>query len=111
MEAIQPCGTGVHCVGLATLGPGSFQAVGIVLEFQGIGRAESGIQLAPGPLIGQKLDIIFGADSAVPTALGTDVECLLELLPDVDMAATVTLLPGVGRNFQPFTLRRPWLAL
>jgi hypothetical protein len=44
-------------------------------------------------------------------ALRAYIECLLELLSNVDVPAAVALLPGVGRNFQPFTLRGPWLSL
>jgi hypothetical protein len=46
----------------------------------------------------------------VLAALGAYVERFLELLANVDVPAGVALLPGVGRNFQPFTLRCPWLA-
>ena len=109
-KPIELGGAGVERIAVPGLLPGGLQTVGIVLELERVGRAKPGIQLAPGSRIGQERDVIFGADAAVLAALGTDVERLLELLPDVDVPAAVALLPGVGRNLQPFTLRRPWLA-
>jgi hypothetical protein len=52
-----------------------------------------------------ELDVLLGGDALVPAALGTDAERLLELLAQVEVAATVALLPRVRRDLQAFAIR------
>ena len=50
---------GIDGVGVARLLPGRGQAIGVVLEMQRVGGAEVGVQLAPGALIGEELDVLL----------------------------------------------------
>ena len=81
-----------------------------MLELQGIGGAQVGEQLLPAALIGEDLDVLLGRDALVLAALGTDVEGPLELLPEVQVAAVLALLPRVRRNLEAFALRGAWLS-
>jgi hypothetical protein len=86
------------------------QPVGVVLELERIDGAQVPVELAPGAGVGEDLDVLLRRDPPMPPALGADVQRLLELLPQIDVPAAVALLPRVGRDLQPFALRRPWLA-
>jgi len=84
---------------------GRHEALGVVLELEGIGGAKLGVQLAPGALVGQQLDVLLRRDALVPPALGADAERLLELFAQVEVTATVALLPRVSRDLQAFAIR------
>jgi hypothetical protein len=109
-QPVELGGARIDAVGLPALLPGRHQPLRIVLEMERVGRAEIAPQLAPGAGVGEQLDVLLRADPPVPAALGTDVECLLELLAQVDVPAAVAFLPRVRRDLQPLALRRPRLA-
>jgi hypothetical protein len=76
-----------------------------MLEIKGIFRPEGRPELLPGALVGQNVDVLLGRDPPMPATLGADVEGSLELLPDVDVAAIVALLPRIGGDLPSFASR------
>src|SRR5207247_11346915 len=77
-------------------------------EGQGAGRTQLDVQLVPGALVHQQVDVLRRGDTAVLAALGADIERPDEALLDVDMTALIALLPGIGWNLQlhPFGAAR-----
>jgi hypothetical protein len=98
---------GIDRVGIARLGTGLGQPVGVLLEVERVLGSQGGPELPPGPGVGKQLDVLLRREPAVAAALGADVERALELLADVDVAAPVARLPGVLRDLEPLALGRP----
>ena len=76
-----------------------------------LGNGNAFAKLPPGAFVRQQLDILLGRESPVMATLRTDIQRAFELLTDIDVAAGVALLPGIGRDFQPLPDRLARLAL
>src|SRR5216684_1814867 len=78
----------------------------VVLKVEGIGRTEAGVEFVPGALVDQQVDVVLGGDAAMVPTVGADIEAADEAVLDVDMAAGLALLPGVGRDLELDSFRR-----
>ena len=83
---------------------GGLYAVGVVLEFQGIGGLQRAKQLVPGTFIDQEVDVFLRRNPAMVAAIGTDIQSADEPLFNVYVAALITLFPGVCRDLELYTL-------
>src|SRR5204862_8011016 len=86
------------------------QALRVVLEREGVGRAQLRVQLVPRAFVDELDDVFLGGDAAMVTAVGADDEGANETLFDVDVPALIAFFPGVGRDLQPHPLRCARLA-
>src|SRR5256886_10570623 len=76
------------------------EALLVVLKVKGIGGPESGVELLPGALIDEEVDVLLGGNAAMVPAIGAPAQRADEPVLDVDVPALVAFLPGVGWNLQ-----------
>src|SRR6266571_2548971 len=103
-HAVQPGVAGTDGVERAGLLHGGLHAVGVVLEFEGIGGFQRREQLVPRPFVHQQVDVFLRADTAMVATIGAHVERANEAFTDIDVPALITLLPGVCRDLELDTL-------
>ena len=78
---------------------------------EGVGGAESCVELVPGAFIDEEIDVLLGGNAAMVPAVGAHVERTDEPVLDVDVPTLVAFLPGVGWNLQLYPFRRAGLTL
>src|SRR5439155_9537469 len=87
------------------------EALLVALEGEGIGGAQLAVQLVPGSLVHEQVDVFLGRNAAMVTAVGANVERADEPVLDVDVAARVAFFPGIGWNLPLHPFGRARFAL
>src|SRR2546430_13938122 len=90
---------------------GRLEPLRIVLKMEGVGGAESCVELVPGAFIDEEIDVLLGGNAAMVPAVGAHVERTDEPVLDVDVPTLVAFLPGVGWNLQLYPFGRAGLTL